>query len=138
MSTVLWSDVVGKFYVCKQAQLGEVLSLLTLELGADIRPVNLKKAHNSDEVMAFMAKRLNFPEYFGVNLDALYDVTDEYAHSMQAQIDAEKAVAPQVWLLHTQSSQEKLLFPIMDTLRDVMSAYSGLGLSIVWVKTADA
>lgn len=138
MNTVLWSDVVGKFYVCEQAQLGEVLSLLTLELGADIRTVNLKKIHNSDEVMACMAKRLNFPEYFGANLDALYDVTDEYAHSLQVQIDAEKAVAPQVWLLHAQSFQEKLLFPIMDTLRDAMSAYSGLGLSIVWVKTVDA
>ena len=138
MNTVLWSDVVGKFYVCEQAQLGEVLSLLTLELGADIRTVNLKKIHNSDEVMACMAKRLNFPEYFGANLDALYDVTDEYAHSLQAQLETEKAVAPQVWLLHAQSSQEKLLFPIMDTLRDAMSAYSGLGLSIVWVKTVDA
>ena len=151
--TELWSRIVGKWVECHIAEvseasqsaaadgvgrddgLGDYLAVYTTELGADVRTVDVRKAVDAAEVLALLAARLNFPDYFGENLDALYDVTGEYADRLQAQLNAQDGSVPQVWLIHSDVAQSKMLFPVMDTLKDAMSELTGVGLSILWVVT---
>ncbi len=153
IKTELWSRIVGKWVECHIAEvseasksvaadgvgrddgLGDYLAVYTTELGADVRTVDVRKAVDAAEVLALLAARLNFPDYFGENLDALYDVTGEYADRLQAQLNAQDGSVPQVWLIHSDVAQSKMLFPIMDTLKDAMSELTGVGLSILWVVT---
>ena len=153
IKTELWSRIVGKWVECHIADvseasksaaadgmgrddgLGDYLAVYTTELGADVRTVDVRKAVDAAEVLALLAARLNFPDYFGENLDALYDVTGEYADRLQAQLNAQDGSVPQVWLIHSDVAQSKMLFPIMDTLKDAMSELTGVGLSILWVVT---
>ena len=153
IKTELWSRIVGKWVECHIAEvseasqsaaadgvgrddgLGDYLAVYTTELGADVRTVDVRKAVDAAEVLALLAARLSFPDYFGQNLDALYDVTGEYADRLQAQLDAQDGSVPQVWLIHSDAVQSKMLFPIMDTLKDAMSELTGVGLSILWVVT---
>ena len=153
IKTELWSRIVGKWVECHIADvseasksaaadgvgrddgLGDYLAVYTTELGADVRTVDVRKAVDAAEVLALLAARLSFPDYFGQNLDALYDVTGEYADRLQAQLDAQDGSVPQVWLIHSDAVQSKMLFPIMDTLKDAMSELTGVGLSILWVVT---
>ena len=156
VKTELWSRIVGKWVECHIAEvseasqsaatdgvgrddgLGDYLAVYTTELGADVRTVDVCKvidASDAAEVLALLAARLGFPDYFGQNLDALYDVTGEYADRLQAQLDAQDGSVPQVWLIHSDAVQSKMLFPIMDTLKDAMSELTGVGLSILWVVT---
>lgn len=156
IKTELWSRIVGKWVECHIAEvseasqsavadgvgrddgLGDYLAVYTTELGADVRTVDVRKvidASDAAEVLALLAARLSFPDYFGQNLDALYDVTGEYADRLQAQLDAQDGSVPQVWLIHSDAVQSKMLFPIMDTLKDAMSELTGVGLSILWVVT---
>ena len=156
IKTELWSRIVGKWVECHIAEvseasqsaaadgvgrddgLGDYLAVYTTELGADVRTVDVRKvidASDAAEVLALLAARLNFPDYFGQNLDALYDVTGEYADRLQAQLNAQDGSVPQVWLIHSDVAQSKMLFPIMDTLKDAMSELTGVGLSILWVVT---
>ncbi len=154
IKTELWSRIVGKWVECHIAEvseasksvaadgvgrddgLGDYLAVYTTELGADVRTVDVRKAVDAAEVLALLAARLNFPDYFGENLDALYDVTGEYADRLQAQLNAQDGSVPQVWLIHSDVAQSKMLFPVMDTLKDAMSELTGVGLSILWVVTA--
>lgn len=39
--------------------------------------IECKKMHSMDEFYDELSKKLNFPEYFGKNLDALNDILDE-------------------------------------------------------------
>lgn len=153
IKTELWSRIVGKWVECHIADvseasksaaadgvgrddgLGDYLAVYTTELGADVRTVDVRKAVDAAEVLALLAARLNFPDYFGQNLDALYDVTGEYADRLQAQLNAQDGSVPQVWLIHSDVAQSKMLFPVMDTLKDAMSELTGVGLSILWVVT---
>ena len=153
IKTKLWSRIVGKWVECHIADvseasksaaadgvgrddgLGDYLAVYTTELGADVRTVDVRKAVDAAEVLALLAARLNFPDYFGENLDALYDVTGEYADRLQAQLNAQDGSVPQVWLIHSDVAQSKMLFPVMDTLKDAMSELTGVGLSILWVVT---
>lgn len=153
IKTELWSRIVGKWVECHIAEvseasksaaadgvgrddgLGDYLAVYTTELGADVRTVDVRKAVDAAEVLALLAARLNFPDYFGENLDALYDVTGEYADRLQAQLNAQDGSVPQVWLIHSDVAQSKMLFPVMDTLKDAMSELTGVGLSILWVVT---
>ena len=156
IKTELWSRIVGKWVECHIAEvseasqsaaadgvgrddgLGDYLAVYTTELGADVRTVDVRKvidASDVAEVLTLLAARLGFPDYFGQNLDALYDVTGEYADRLQAQLDAQDGSVPQVWLIHSDVAQSKMLFPIMDTLKDAMSELTGVGLSILWVVT---
>ena len=153
IKTELWSRIVGKWVECHIAEvseasksaaadgvgrddgLGDYLAVYTTELGADVRTVDVRKAVDAAEVLALLAARLNFPAYFGENLDALYDVTGEYADRLQAQLNAQDGSVPQVWLIHSDVAQSKMLFPVMDTLKDAMSELTGVGLSILWVVT---
>ena len=153
VKTELWSRIVGKWVECHIADvseasksaaadgvgrddgLGDYLAVYTTELGADVRTVDVRKAVDAAEVLALLAARLNFPDYFGENLDALYDVTGEYADRLQAQLNAQDGSVPQVWLIHSDVAQSKMLFPVMDTLKDAMSELTGVGLSILWVVT---
>ena len=156
IKTELWSRIVGKWVECHIADvseasksaaadgvgrddgLGDYLAVYTTELGADVRTVDVRKvidAGDAAEVLALLAARLNFPDYFGENLDALYDVTGEYADRLQAQLNAQDGSVPQVWLIHSDVAQSKMLFPVMDTLKDAMSELTGVGLSILWVVT---
>ena len=153
IKTELWSRIVGKWVECHIADvseasksaaadgvgrddgLGDYLAVYTTELGADVRTVDVRKAVDAAEVLALLAARLGFPDYFGQNLDALYDVTGEYADRLQGQLDAQDGSVPQVWLIHSDAVQSKMLFPIMDTLKDAMSELTGVGLSILWVVT---
>ena len=153
IKTEVWSRIVGKWVECHIADvseasksaaadgvgrddgLGDYLAVYTTELGADVRTVDVRKAVDAAEVLALLAARLNFPDYFGENLDALYDVTGEYADRLQAQLNAQDGSVPQVWLIHSDVAQSKMLFPVMDTLKDAMSELTGVGLSILWVVT---
>ena len=153
IKTELWSRIVGRWVEChisdvskasksavadgvgRDDGLGDYLAVYTTELGADVRTVDVRKAVDAAEVLALLAARLNFPDYFGENLDALYDVTGEYADRLQAQLNAQDGSVPQVWLIHSDVAQSKMLFPVMDTLKDAMSELTGVGLSILWVVT---
>ena len=156
VKTELWSRIVGKWVECHIAEvseasqsaaadgvgrddgLGDYLAVYTTELGADVRTLDVRKvidASDAAEVLALLAARLSLPDYFGQNLDALYDVTGEYADRLQAQLDAQDGSVPQVWLIHSCVAQSKMLFPVMDTLKDAMSELTGVGLSILWVVT---
>ena len=132
IKTELWSRIVGKWVECHIADvseasksaaadgvgrddgLGDYLAVYTTELGADVRTVDVRKAVDAAEVLALLAARLNFPDYFGENLDALYDVTGEYADRLQAQLNAQDGSVPQVWLIHSDVAQSKMLFPVID------------------------
>lgn len=156
IKTELWSRIVGKWVEChvsevpetsksivvsgvdRDDELGDYLAVYTTELGADVRTVDVRKVtdvNDTVEVLALLATRLGFPDYFGQNLDALYDVTSEYADHLQTQLDAQGGAVPQVWLIHSDAAQSKMLFPVMDTLKDVMSELTGVGLSILWLVT---
>ena len=117
--------------------MGDYLVVYTVALGADVITVDVRKAADAPDVLALLAARLHFPDYFGHNLDALYDITGEYADRLQAQLDAQDGSVPQVWLIRSDTTQSKMLFPIMDTLKDAMSELTGVGLSILWVVTDD-
>ena len=146
VKTELWSQIVGQFVECQvgksssnsAGELSDYLVVYALELGADVRTVDLRSVTETADALMILAKRLDFPDYFGQNLDALYDITGEYADTFQARLDARDGSVPQVWLIHSNLAQEKILFPVQDTLRDAMSYIStGVGLSIVWVVNSD-
>ncbi len=151
IKTELWSRIVGKWVECRLPEasestaaashvgdsVGDYLVVYTVALGADVLTVDVRKAADAPDVLALLAARLHFPDYFGHNLDALYDITGEYADRLQAQLDAQDGSVPQVWLIRSDAMQSKMLFPIMDTLKDAMSELTGVGLSILWVVTDD-
>lgn len=157
VKTEWWHRIVGKFVLCEDEpdessfapeRLGELLAVYGVALGADIQTVDLRALDSVESALSLLAVRLRFPDYFGHNLDALYDIAGESADQFQVQLDAKahgnlhgqvgelSRAVPHVWLILTQPSQAKMLFPIMDTLRDAMSQTSGVGLSILWANVS--
>lgn len=142
VKTELWHRIVGKFVSCGAesdessfalTQLGDLLAVYAVALGADSTTVDLRKRKQADEALALLAERLHFPDYFGHNLDALYDVVTEYAEQFQVNLTERTSAVPQLWLIISTNEQAKMLFPIMDTLRDAMSQATGVGLSVLWL-----
>ena len=74
---VVWADVAGKMNDISRDQLPAYLALCVDDLGSDIVVVDLRPVSGQPDAMALMAQRLAFPDYFGGNLDALFDVVSE-------------------------------------------------------------
>jgi hypothetical protein len=126
MSDALWVDVVGKMREVTHDEVGQCLSLCVDECSADVLTVDLRHAVTQQDVLVTMANRLRFPDYFGVNLDALYDVVSE-------RLLPEYFISPpQVWLFKSDVAQQKMLFPIKDTLRDVMTEAVDVRITVLW------
>lgn len=126
MSDALWVDVVGKMRDVAYDEIGQCLSLCVDECSADVLTVDLRHAVTQQDVLMTMANRLGFPDYFGVNLDALYDVVSE-------RLLPEYLISPpQVWLFKSDVAQQKMLFPIKDTLRDVMTEAVDVRITVLW------
>lgn len=126
---VVWADVAGKMNDISRDQLPAYLTLCIDDLGSDIVVVDLRHANGQPDVMKLMAQRLAFPDYFGANLDALFDVVSE-----RAAVDvASQQGTPQTWLFKSLATQQKALFPIADTLRDAMGESTGVAISVLWM-----
>jgi RNAse (barnase) inhibitor barstar len=126
MSDALWVDVVGKMRDVAYDEVGQCLSLCVDECSADVLTVDLRHAVTQQDVLMTMASRLHFPGYFGVNLDALYDVVSE-------RLLPEYLISPpQVWLFKSDMAQQKMLFPTKDTLRDVMTEAVDVRITVLW------
>lgn len=124
----LWADVTGKMSDISPDQLPAYLTLCAGELGSDIVVIDLRKAQAQPEAMQTLAARLNFPDYFGGNLDSLFDVVGERVHP-----DLATPISPQTWLIKSNATQQKMLFPIADTLRDALSDATGVAVSVLWL-----
>ena len=126
---VVWADVAGKMNDISRDQLPAYLTLCIDDLGSDIVVVDLRHASGQPDAMKLMAQRLAFPDYFGGNLDALFDVVSE-----RVAVDvASQNSTPQTWLFKSLEAQKKMLFPIADTLRDAMSESTGVAVSVLWM-----
>jgi hypothetical protein len=122
----LWTSTVGKMTEVDYNELGEVLTLCTEKLSPDIITMDLRGCAAQFDVLTLMAQRLSFPDYFGGNLDALYDVVSE-------RLLPEYMISPpQVWLFKSDVAQQKMLFPIKDTLRDAMTEAADVGITVLW------
>ena len=82
-----WRTAIGGFTVCNASELAQLLPACALELNADVHTVDLRAATDAAQAMMILSKRLRFPEYFGQNLDALYDMTGECADIAQGRLD---------------------------------------------------
>ena len=126
---VVWADVAGKMNDIVPNQLPAYLTLCVDELGSDVVVLDLRTVNGQPEAMKVLAQRLQFPDYFGGNLDALFDVVGE-----RVAVDvASQLLTPQTWLFKSTSAQQKMLFPIADTLRDAMSNSTGVAVSVLWM-----
>ncbi|TDR31176.1 barstar family protein [Hydromonas duriensis] len=126
---VLWTDVAGKMSDITPDQLGTYLTLCVDELGSDVTVLDLRKLQGQPEVMHTLAQRLQFPSYFGGNLDALFDVVSE---RVTQPADSHTA-PPQTWLFKSSVAQEKMLFPVADTLRDALAGATGVAVTVLWL-----
>lgn len=127
MSDSVWLQTVGKFSEVSTDQLAQSLVMCVDELNSDIITVDLRGCSDQIQALQALAQRLNFPEYFGGNLDALYDVVSERVSQ-----GLSVGRSPQTWLFKTKSQQQKVLFPIKDTLTDAMSEATDVAISVVW------
>lgn len=100
---------MSAFQIIHDAQLAQSLATAA-ERGCDILNIDWRDITQPSDALALLAQRAAFPDYFGGNLDALYDVLSE-------RVDVR-----QTWLIRSTPAQEKLLFPILDTMRDALSA----------------
>lgn len=126
---VVWADVAGKMNDIVPNQLPAYLTLCVDELGSDVVVLDLRTVNGQPEAMKVLAQRLQFPDYFGGNLDALFDVVGE-----RVAVDvASQLLTPQTWLFKSTTAQQKMLFPIADTLRDAMSNSTGVAVSVLWM-----
>lgn len=126
MSDEVWNKTVGKMRELHTDELVEALLICVDELGGDVRVIDWRGADSAFDALALMATRLNFPDYFGSNLDALYDVVSERVAVPQPEMP------PQVWLIKSDSAQQKQWFAIKDTLQDAMSDAAGVAVTILW------
>ncbi len=133
MTSELWREAVGALTECDTAKLAELLPACALGLGADVHTVDLRAAADNEQAMRSLSQRLQFPEYFGQNLDALYDMTGECADVLQGKLDIQVGAVPHIWLIQSAAAQDKMLFPMLDTLKDAMSSFNGTALSILWL-----
>ena len=126
MSDDIWSRTAGKMREIHTEELGETLRVCVDEIGADVVVIDWREATSAFDALAVMATRLGFPDYFGSNLDALYDVASGRAAA------ARPEMPPQVWLIKSSVAQQKQWFSIKDTLQDAMSDAAGVAVTILW------
>lgn len=126
---VIVSNVAGKMNDITVDQIPAYVTLCVEEIGSDVTVIDLRGANGQPEAMALIAQRLNFPDYFGGNLDALFDIFSE-----RVGVDvAAEGKTPQTWLFKSAGAQQKMLFPIADTLRDAMSNANGVAVTVLWL-----
>ena len=128
-----WRTAIGGFTVCDGTELAQLLPICALELSADVHTVDLRSASDAAQAMAVLSKRLQFPEYFGHNLDALYDMTGECADVLQGRLDIQITAVPHIWLIHSKSEQTEALQGLLEAMRDAMDGFKGTALSVFWV-----
>lgn len=118
------------------AKLGHLVEVSTAELPnalaacvtqvTDVRVVDLCGCDDVAGALAVLAQRLGFPEYFGGNLDALFDVVNESAFAEDLE-----HLALQAWLIKCNAEQKSVLQPIRETLSDALGDGSAC-LTILW------
>jgi hypothetical protein len=121
-------QIVGKFNVIQTAQLPASLTACVSNATCDILTLDLRHATSQSDALQLIAQRGGFPDYFGGNLDALFDIVNERAN---ANTNGNASMA-QAWLIRSSASQQKAWFPIMDTLRDALSDTANTQLTILW------
>ena len=128
-----WRTAIGGFTVCNASELAQLLPACALELNADVHTVDLRAATDAAQAMMILSKRLRFPEYFGQNLDALYDMTGECADIAQGRLDIQIDAVPHIWLIYSTVEQAEVLSPVLDAMRDAMDGFKVTAFSILWV-----
>lgn len=124
MSEYFTSSIAGKLICLDTAQLPTHLYECVSSLNSDIKTTDLRGYSSQGDLLLQIAKNYSFPDYFDANLDALYDVMCE-------EIETTKA-GHQTWLIRSTSQQQKLLFPILDTLKDAFSTAENSYLTLLW------
>ena len=128
-----WRAAIGGFTVCDASELARILPMCALELKADVHTVDVRAAADAGQAMTILSQRLRFPEYFGHNLDALYDMTGECADIAQGRLDIQIDAVPHIWLIYSTTEQTEVLSSVLDAMRDAMDGFKGTALSILWV-----
>jgi hypothetical protein len=128
-----WRKAIGGFMVCDAAELARILPMCALELNADVHTVDVRTATDVEQAMMILSQRLRFPDYFGQNLDALYDMTGECADIAQGRLDIQIDAVPHIWLIGSTTDQADILSPVLEAMRDAMDGFNGTALSILWV-----
>ena len=128
----MWHTAIGGFTVCNGTELAQLLPMCALELSADVHTVDLRTASDAAQAMAILSKRLQFPEYFGQNLDALYDMTGECADVLQGRLDIQITAVPHIWLIRSTPAQAAALQGVLEAMRDAMGEFKGTALSVLW------
>jgi hypothetical protein len=120
--------ILGKLSAIQTAQLPASLAACVSNATCDILTLDLRHATYQSDALQLIAQRGAFPDYFGGNLDALFDIVNERAN---ANTNSNASIA-QAWLIRSSASQQKAWFPIMDTLRDALSDTANTQLTILW------
>lgn len=120
--------ILGKLSAIQTAQLPASLAACMSNAACDILTFDLRHAISQSDALQLIAQRGGFPDYFGGNLDALFDIVNERAN---ANTNGNASIA-QAWLIRSSASQQKAWFPIMDTLRDALSDTANTQLTILW------
>jgi hypothetical protein len=120
--------ILGKLSAIQTAQLPASLAACVSSTACDILTLDLRHATSQSDALQLIAQRGGFPDYFGGNLDALFDIVNERAN---ANTNSKASIA-QAWLIRSSASQQKAWFPIMDTLRDALSDTANTQLTILW------
>jgi hypothetical protein len=120
--------ILGKFTTIESAQLPASLAACVSNATCDILTLDLRHAISQSDALQLIAQRGAFPDYFGGNLDALFDIVNERAN---ANTNGNASIA-QAWLIRSSASQQKAWFPIMDTLCDALSDTANTQLTILW------
>ena len=132
-SSETWRKAIGGFTVCSSSELTHILPVCALELNADVHVVDVRTASDATQAMMILSKRLQFPEYFGHNLDALYDMTGECADILQGRLDIQIDAVAHIWVIRSTVGQAEVLGSVMDAMRDAMNDFKGSALSVLWV-----
>ena len=128
-----WCKAIGGFTVCDATELARILPMCAIELKADVHTVDVRAATDAGQAIMILSRRLCFPEYFGQNLDALYDMTGECADLAQGRLDIQIDAVPHIWLICSTTEQIDALSPVLEAMRDAMAGFNGMALSILWV-----
>ena len=122
--------ILGKLTTIESAQLPASLAACVINATCDILTLDLRHATSQSDALQLIAQRGAFPDYFGGNLDALFDIVNERANA-NTNANGNASIA-QAWLIRSSASQQKAWFPIMDTLRDALSDTANTQLTILW------
>ena len=80
--------------------------------------VDLRGIREKAELHELLKRKLRFPDYYGNNLDALYDVMTEPRYGMD------------LALLVDETTDSKLFDSLLETLKDAQEANSGLKVRV--------